>query len=158
VAARNITIQGAASGGCARCRPISITDLGWSIGTGPEVRGSAEAIIMTVAGRTTALVELEAPDSPSSHRDSDRRRVSSMHMQVAGKLTGPVTKWIVFGFWIAVFMAGGMFAGKLADVQSNEAQSWLPESAESTRAFEKLTRSRTPTRSRPWWSTSGSPA
>ncbi len=62
-----------------------------------------------------------------------------MHMQIAGKLTGPVTKWIVLGFWIAVFMAGGTFAGKLADVQNNEAQSWLPESAESTRAFEKLT-------------------
>jgi putative drug exporter of the RND superfamily len=62
-----------------------------------------------------------------------------MHMQIAGKFTGPVTKWIVLGFWIAVFMVGGMFAGKLADVQNNEAQSWLPESAESTRAFEKLT-------------------
>ena len=31
-----------------------------------------------------------------------------------------------------------MFAAKLADVQNNEASSWLPESAESTRAFEKL--------------------
>ena len=30
------------------------------------------------------------------------------------------------------------FAAKLADVQNNEASSWLPESAESTRAFEKL--------------------
>ncbi|UUZ57946.1 hypothetical protein [Nocardioides sp. B-3] len=31
-----------------------------------------------------------------------------------------------------------MFASKLIDVQNNEASSWLPESAESTRALEKL--------------------
>ena len=37
-------------------------------------------------------------------------------------------------------IAGGLasFAGKLIDVQNNETESWLPESAESTRAFEKL--------------------
>jgi AraC-like DNA-binding protein len=38
-------------------RPVA-TDLDWSIGTGREVRGFAEAINMTVAGRTTALAEL----------------------------------------------------------------------------------------------------
>jgi AraC-like DNA-binding protein len=32
--------------------------------TGPDVRGSAEAIIMIVAGRTTALAELEGPGQP----------------------------------------------------------------------------------------------
>ncbi|WP_332643121.1 MMPL family transporter [Aeromicrobium sp.] len=61
-----------------------------------------------------------------------------MHRQIAGKLTGPITKWIVL---VAVVLIGGSlasFAGKLVDVQNNETQSWLPESAESTRAFEKL--------------------
>jgi len=61
-----------------------------------------------------------------------------MHRQIAGKLTGPVTKWIVLGFWLIAMAAGGTFAGKLADVQNNEASSWLPGSAESTRALEKL--------------------
>ncbi|TNM40359.1 MMPL family transporter [Nocardioides albidus] len=61
-----------------------------------------------------------------------------MHRQIAGKLTGPVTKWIVL---IAVIViAGGLasLAGKLIDVQNNETESWLPDSAESTKAFEKL--------------------
>jgi RND superfamily putative drug exporter len=61
-----------------------------------------------------------------------------MHRQIAGKLTGPVTKWIVLV--AVVLIAGGLgsLAGKLVDVQNNETQSWLPESAESTKAFEKL--------------------
>ncbi|MEV4999481.1 MMPL family transporter [Nocardioides sp. LML1-1-1.1] len=61
-----------------------------------------------------------------------------MHRQIAGKLTGPVTKWIVLV--AVVLIAGGLasFAGKLVDVQNNETESWLPDSAESTKAFEKL--------------------
>ena len=61
-----------------------------------------------------------------------------MHRQIAGKLTGRVTKWIVL---VAVFVVAaimGSFAGKLTDVQNNETESWLPASAESTKAFKKL--------------------
>ena len=60
-----------------------------------------------------------------------------MHRQIAGKLTGRVTKWIVLV--AALLLAGGAstFASKLIDVQNNEASSWLPASAESTRALEK---------------------
>src|SRR5215213_8912826 len=62
-----------------------------------------------------------------------------MHRQVAGKLTGRVTKWVVLAFWILTVGVAGAFASKLTDVQNNEASSWLPATAESTRAFEKLT-------------------
>lgn len=61
-----------------------------------------------------------------------------MHRQIAGKLTGPITKWVVL---VAILLiAGGLssLAGKLIDVQNNETESWLPESAESTKAFDKL--------------------
>src|SRR3954451_2849419 len=61
-----------------------------------------------------------------------------MHRQVAGKLTGRVTKWVVLAFWILTVGVAGGFASKLTDVQNNEASSWLPATAESTRAFEKL--------------------
>ena len=61
-----------------------------------------------------------------------------MHRQIAGKLTSPVTKWIVLGFWIIALMGLGSFAGKLTEVQNNEASSWLPGNAESTRALEKM--------------------
>ena len=61
-----------------------------------------------------------------------------MHRQIAGSLTGRVTKWVVLGFWVLAVVAAGSFATKLTEVQNNEASSWLPESAESTRALEKL--------------------
>ncbi len=61
-----------------------------------------------------------------------------MHRQIAGKLTGPVTKWFVLAFWIIAVVVLGSFAGKLTDVQNNEASSWLPGNAESTRALEKM--------------------
>ena len=61
-----------------------------------------------------------------------------MHRQIAGKLTGRVTKWFVLAFWIIAVGILGSFAGKLTEVQNNEASSWLPGSAESTRALEKM--------------------
>ena len=61
-----------------------------------------------------------------------------MHRQIAGKLTSPVTKWVVLVLWIIAFIVLGSFAGKLTDVQNNEAASWLPANAESTRALEKM--------------------
>jgi RND superfamily putative drug exporter len=61
-----------------------------------------------------------------------------MHRHIAGTLTGRVTKWIVLAFWIGAFVVLGSFAGKLTDVQNNEASSWLPGNAESTRAIEKM--------------------
>jgi RND superfamily putative drug exporter len=66
-----------------------------------------------------------------------------MHRQIAGRLTGPVTKWLVLGFWVLVLVGATAFAGpfgsKLTGVQSNEASSWLPQNAESTRALDRLT-------------------
>ncbi|HET7430148.1 MAG TPA: MMPL family transporter [Nocardioides sp.] len=61
-----------------------------------------------------------------------------MHRQIAGRLTGPVSKWVVLAFWVIVVMAAGSVASKLTDVQDNQASSWLPGSAESTKALEKL--------------------
>ena len=55
--------------------------------------------------------------------------VGHMHRQIAGKLTGRVTKWIVLVFWILAVGILGSFAGKLTEVQNNEAASWLPGNA-----------------------------
>ena len=60
------------------------------------------------------------------------------YRQIAGKLTGRVTKWLVLVFWILVVAVAGPLAGKLTDVQDNQASSWLPASAESTKALDKL--------------------
>ncbi|CAB4692836.1 MAG: MMPL family transporter [Actinobacteria bacterium] len=61
-----------------------------------------------------------------------------MHRQIAGKLTGRVTKWLVLAAWILIVMVAGSFASKLTDVQNNEAASWLPGSAESTKVADEL--------------------
>src|SRR6478735_11271745 len=61
-----------------------------------------------------------------------------MHRQIAGRLTGRVTKWIVLAFWIVAMVVLGGLSAKLADVQNNEASSWLPGSAESTEVSDEL--------------------
>ena len=61
-----------------------------------------------------------------------------MHRQIAGRLTGRVTKWIVLAAWIVIFVVASGFAAKLTDVQNNEASSWLPASAESTKVLDEL--------------------
>lgn len=64
-----------------------------------------------------------------------------MHRDLAASLTGRITKWVVLGVVVVATVFMGMFSTKLADVQNNEASSWLPESAESTRVLEELSES-----------------
>jgi putative drug exporter of the RND superfamily len=62
-----------------------------------------------------------------------------MHRHIAGKLTGRVTKVVVAVAWIVVAVVmGGLFSSKLSGVQDNQTSSWLPGSAESTKALDKL--------------------
>src|SRR6478672_920418 len=61
-----------------------------------------------------------------------------MHRQIAGSLTGRVTKWIVLVAVLVITAFMAMFSTKLADVQNNEASSWLPGSAESTKVLDEL--------------------
>lgn len=67
-----------------------------------------------------------------------------MHRQIAGKLTGPVTKWLVVFVWLGLAVVASGFAQKLTDVQNNEAASWLPGDAESTQALDKLAKFQDP--------------
>ena len=50
-------------GGIWRIRGLRLvaTDLEWSAGVGPEVRGAAEALLMTMAGRRGVVAELSGP-------------------------------------------------------------------------------------------------
>ena len=61
-----------------------------------------------------------------------------MHRQIAGKLTGPVTKWIVLGVSLVLTGLGFYLGGMLNDVKNNEQSSWVPSSAESTRVAEEI--------------------
>jgi uncharacterized protein (TIGR03083 family) len=48
----------------ARGIRLTPTDLDWSHGSGPEVTGPAEAVLMAVAGRRSAVGELAGPGQP----------------------------------------------------------------------------------------------
>ena len=61
-----------------------------------------------------------------------------MHRQIAGKLTGPVTKWVVLVAVLLLTGVLGALGAKLADVKNNEQSSWVPSSAESTRVADQL--------------------
>ncbi|WP_240810186.1 MMPL family transporter [Actinomadura sp. WMMA1423] len=55
---------------------------------------------------------------------------------MAGLIAGRRTKWAVLALWIVLLAALGPLAGKLGDVEKNDAASWLPAGAESTRVVE----------------------
>lgn len=44
-------------------------------------------------------------------------------------------KYLVILFWLAVVVAAGPLAGKLTGVEKNDSESWLPNSAESTKVL-----------------------
>ncbi|MFC0529594.1 MMPL family transporter [Phytohabitans kaempferiae] len=60
-----------------------------------------------------------------------------MSRSVAGLITGRRTKYLIIVFWLAVVALAAPLAGKLTEVEDNEAQSWLPGSAESTQVLDK---------------------
>ncbi|KAB2344119.1 MMPL family transporter [Actinomadura rudentiformis] len=52
--------------------------------------------------------------------------------RLASLISGRRTKWAVLALWVIALVALGPLAGKLGDVEKNDAASWLPKSAEST--------------------------
>ncbi|MEO6471780.1 MAG: MMPL family transporter, partial [Aeromicrobium sp.] len=58
-----------------------------------------------------------------------------MNRKLATAVCGRRTKWVVVVFWVITIAILGSLAAKLTGVQDNQASSWLPGSAESTRAF-----------------------
>ncbi|MGI8954297.1 MAG: MMPL family transporter [Nocardioidaceae bacterium] len=59
-----------------------------------------------------------------------------MHRSLANAVCGRWTKWVVVVFWIVAVVVMGSLGSKLTEVENNEASSWLPGSAESTKALE----------------------
>ncbi|MFG2085145.1 MULTISPECIES: MMPL family transporter [unclassified Spirillospora] len=56
--------------------------------------------------------------------------------RLAGLIAGRRTKWAVLALWVVLLVALGPLAGKLGDVEENDAASWLPAGAESTQVVE----------------------
>lgn len=53
---------------------------------------------------------------------------------------GRRTKWVVLAFWVVVVAVSGPLAGQITSVENNEASSWLPATAESTKVLERAER------------------
>ncbi|MFC5748947.1 MMPL family transporter [Actinomadura rugatobispora] len=51
-------------------------------------------------------------------------------------IAGRRTKWAVLAVWVVLLAALGPLAGKLGEVEENDAASWLPAGAESTQVVE----------------------
>src|SRR3954447_7180715 len=60
-----------------------------------------------------------------------------MHLarRLAALPCGRRSKWVVLAVWIVLLLVLSPLAGKLTGVQDNEASSWLPGSAESTKVL-----------------------
>ncbi len=56
----------------------------------------------------------------------------------ANVVCGRRSKYVVLAIWVLVIIGAGPLAGKLSGVQDNQATSWLPHSAESTKAYAEL--------------------
>jgi RND superfamily putative drug exporter len=52
--------------------------------------------------------------------------------RLAGLISGRRTKWLVLAGWLIMLVMLGPLAGKLGDVENNDAAAWLPGGAEST--------------------------
>ncbi|WP_396453887.1 MMPL family transporter [Actinomadura sp.] len=63
------------------------------------------------------------PPRPPAHR-------------LAGLIAGRRSKWAVLAVWVVLLVALGPLAGKLGDVEENDAAAWLPAGAESTQVVE----------------------
>ncbi len=57
---------------------------------------------------------------------------------------GRRVKWIVLAGWLIVVALAGPLAGQLGSAEQNDARSWLPASAESTRVLDVQSRVRSP--------------
>jgi RND superfamily putative drug exporter len=57
---------------------------------------------------------------------------------------GSWTKWVVVGFWVVVLVITFPLAGKLTGAEKNEAKSWLPANAESTKVLDVQARFQSP--------------
>jgi putative drug exporter of the RND superfamily len=58
--------------------------------------------------------------------------------------TGKWTKWVVLGFWLVVLVLAFPLAGKLTGAEKNQARSWLPANAESTKVLDVQSRFQSP--------------
>lgn len=72
----------------------------------------------------------EQPVTPRGDRGSDAGFTAGYARLVSGRRS----KWAVLVIWLVLIAAGGSLGSKIGHVQNNDQETWLPSSAQSTRA------------------------
>jgi RND superfamily putative drug exporter len=57
---------------------------------------------------------------------------------------GRKIKWVILAFWVVVVVVAGPLAGKVTGAEKNDASSWLPAKAESTKVLDFQSRFQSP--------------
>src|SRR5262247_1768729 len=57
---------------------------------------------------------------------------------------GSWTKWVVVGFWVVVLVVTLPLSSKLTGAEKNDAKTWLPANAESTKGLDIQSRFQSP--------------
>jgi RND superfamily putative drug exporter len=73
---------------------------------------------------------------PETNRTAARTpRTLPFFGRYAAFVAGRRSKWVVLVFWLLLIAVAGSLASKIGSAENNDAQTWLPASAQSTRAL-----------------------
>ncbi|MCJ0871888.1 MMPL family transporter [Streptomyces sp. AP-93] len=81
---------------------------------------------MTTQTPAPSPTETDSPPAPSP----------TVASRYAAFVAGRRSKWVVLVLWLLLMGIGGSLAAGLADVQDNDPETWLPSSAQSTKAVQ----------------------
>ncbi|MFF5019651.1 MMPL family transporter [Streptomyces sp. NPDC001165] len=78
----------------------------------------------------------QIPAPPPTETDPPPAPSPTVASRYAAFVAGRRSKWVVLVLWLLLMGIGGSLAAGLADVQDNDPETWLPSSAQSTKAVQ----------------------
>jgi RND superfamily putative drug exporter len=73
--------------------------------------------------------------TPTTAPAAPPTRATRLTGRYVALVAGRRSKWVVLGLWIVLIAVGGSFGSKISSVENNDAQTWLPKNAQSTKAL-----------------------
>src|SRR6266516_4291035 len=122
---------------------------GWSC-LAQEARPTAWVMLLTLARCMAHMVAYmwtirhAAAGTGETGETAGLGESMSRAQKIAAIPAGSWTKWLVVGFWVVVVVAAFPLAGKLMGAEKNDAKTWLPANAESTKVLDVQSRFQSP--------------